>query len=431
MDVSSHQEISQSITRYIRGSRKTVTLLFTDIEKSTRLWEKFGDVQARLVVDRHNRQIFSIVGSFRGRVIKTIGDEVMASFRNPVKAVRAAIAIQQWLREEQKHDPGAALKVRIGVHTGDAIVEKSDIYGDAVNVASRVEEAGKGGQIFVTEDTAGLLRKRDFIPLVRGTEFIPRGKTAALKVYRCDWERYPDLISGISSGNSFLMVIGRQKKELLVYLAAIAGLCVFLYRHYLRFFLGDLNAHTLQWPPFCQKALFVVLLAGLLYCAFRAFKKIWARPYAALSGLKGGFGAAVGFFVVFLATAYLPRILPGDLGTTVFSFDHDLVEVIEDDDVRLRLSPSFKSTIVGKVKKGDLLYPVDEAKGENAIWNQVRFKRNAYAYVARTVPEKIGEPEKRISRPVRFVLRVRDLASFLIAFAGFAWGFITFKLRPA
>ena len=69
-----------SATKHIRSSRKHVTILFSDIEESTTYWDKYGDIEGRLMVDRHNRLMFPIIQKFRGRIIKTIGDSIMASF---------------------------------------------------------------------------------------------------------------------------------------------------------------------------------------------------------------------------------------------------------------------------------------------------------------------------------------------------------------
>ena len=74
----------------IEKSRKLVTILFSDIEESTRHWERRGDIDARLVIERHNRLLFPVIRKFRGRIIKTLGDAIMASFTEPQQAIQAA-----------------------------------------------------------------------------------------------------------------------------------------------------------------------------------------------------------------------------------------------------------------------------------------------------------------------------------------------------
>jgi len=89
----------KSTIEVIKKSRKLVTILFSDIEHSTRHWERRGDVDARMLLDRHNRLLFPVIRKFRGKIIKTLGDAIMASFTDPHMALRAGIAIQQRLAE--------------------------------------------------------------------------------------------------------------------------------------------------------------------------------------------------------------------------------------------------------------------------------------------------------------------------------------------
>ena len=145
--------------RHINSSKQHVTILFTDIEDSSKYWDKFGDVQGRLMVDRHNRLLFPMVHKFKGRIIKTIGDSIMAAFAKPEQAMKAAIAMQQTMASERQGDVTFDVRIRIGIHTGEAIVEKEDIYGDIVNVAARVESVGKGNALQRIKSGKVLLQK--------------------------------------------------------------------------------------------------------------------------------------------------------------------------------------------------------------------------------------------------------------------------------
>ncbi|MCK5551564.1 MAG: adenylate/guanylate cyclase domain-containing protein, partial [Deltaproteobacteria bacterium] len=102
----------KSIIRQIRRSRKTVTILFTDVEGSTRYWDSVGDTKGRLMIDLHNRLIYPVIKRHRGRIVKTIGDSIMASFKSPENALRASIGIQQILQQRRKGDRSFRLKVR-------------------------------------------------------------------------------------------------------------------------------------------------------------------------------------------------------------------------------------------------------------------------------------------------------------------------------
>ena len=92
------------ITRQIKSTRKQITILFTDIEDSTRYWDTRGDIDGRLMVDYHNRLIFPTIKKFKGKIVKTIGDAIMASFNRSEQAVKAAIAIQQMLQNTRRQD---------------------------------------------------------------------------------------------------------------------------------------------------------------------------------------------------------------------------------------------------------------------------------------------------------------------------------------
>jgi class 3 adenylate cyclase len=101
-----------STSLHIRVSKKHITVPFTEIEDSTRYWDKFGDIQGRLMVERHNRLLFPVVHKFRGRIIKTIGDSIMAAFEKPEYALNAAIAMQQTMASERQSDETFTICIR-------------------------------------------------------------------------------------------------------------------------------------------------------------------------------------------------------------------------------------------------------------------------------------------------------------------------------
>ena len=93
--------------------------------------------------------------------------------------------------------------VRIGVHTGEAIIEDEDVFGDVVNVAVRLGSRGKGDEILISGQTAAELEKKEF-RLVRKGSFRPRGKARSLTIYRCHWTTHPNLIADIQLRNNFV-----------------------------------------------------------------------------------------------------------------------------------------------------------------------------------------------------------------------------------
>src|SRR5882762_6731973 len=126
--------------------------MFTDIKGSTEYFEHFGDIAGLAMVHECNGLLRSTIEHHQGRVIKTIGDAVMAAFDDCNESIRSAIAMQCRLREKnankKKEDE---MQVRIGLHYGTGIVKSDDVFGDVVNVASRVESIAQAGQIIISD----------------------------------------------------------------------------------------------------------------------------------------------------------------------------------------------------------------------------------------------------------------------------------------
>ncbi|HEY0868527.1 MAG TPA: adenylate/guanylate cyclase domain-containing protein, partial [Fimbriimonas sp.] len=137
------------------GENGVPTFLFTDIEGSTLLWEKYpGEMVEAL--SRHNRLLESHFEQHRGTVFKTVGDEYCVVFKDPDDAVSAAESVQRALggSDWPEHCP---LRVRIAVHTGPATAIGSDFFGPTLNRVSRLMDTAHGGQCVVTAATASLL----------------------------------------------------------------------------------------------------------------------------------------------------------------------------------------------------------------------------------------------------------------------------------
>jgi predicted ATPase/class 3 adenylate cyclase len=135
----------------------TVTFLLTDIEGSARLWESVPEAM-EVALERHNRLLHEVIGGHGGVVVTSRGegDSVFAVFPSAMSAVEAAGACQLRLQEEA-WPAGAALRVRMGLHTGEARVRGSDRVDHApINRCARVKAAAHGGQVLVTKTTRDL-----------------------------------------------------------------------------------------------------------------------------------------------------------------------------------------------------------------------------------------------------------------------------------
>jgi TolB-like protein len=138
----------------------TVTLLFSDIEGSTRLWETQQPAM-RAALTRHDALLRSAIRSHRGHVFKTMGDAFCAAFHTAPDALGAALEAQRALHAEPWPD-GARLRVRMALHSGAAEVRDGDYFGAPLNRVARLLAAGHGGQTLVSESTHDL--SRDHLP---------------------------------------------------------------------------------------------------------------------------------------------------------------------------------------------------------------------------------------------------------------------------
>lgn len=170
--------------------RRSVAVLFTDIQGSTAYYEKFGDIAGFAMVHECNDLLKKIVEEHGGRVIKNIGDAIMACFDSCEQSVKATVEMQRKLREanSSKIEEEQQARVRIGVHYGQAIVRAGDVFGDAVNVASRIQSLALPEQILISDCLAREVATCDFdmSPLGR---FQLKGKTEERELYEVRWTR--------------------------------------------------------------------------------------------------------------------------------------------------------------------------------------------------------------------------------------------------
>ncbi len=130
----------------------SLTILFTDLVDSTRMYREIGDAPAFGLVMNHFDVLRAVIDEEAGAIVKTIGDAVMAVFRRPVSALRAMIKAQETL---QNAPPGTRpLRLKAAIHTGPSIAvtlnERLDYFGTTVNVASRLEKFARGDDLILS-----------------------------------------------------------------------------------------------------------------------------------------------------------------------------------------------------------------------------------------------------------------------------------------
>ena len=166
-----------------------VTVIFSDLTGSTRVFESLGDAKATKAITRLTQWMGKLCESYQGRVVKYLGDGVLIIFQDNQAAVDAAIEMQRvhsqriasWPEQLKMH-------LQIGLARGAVVNQDGDCYGDAVNVASRLSDLSGAGQIFATD---GVISEMDAASLVRFRTLGPldiRGRTEPCVVARIEWQ---------------------------------------------------------------------------------------------------------------------------------------------------------------------------------------------------------------------------------------------------
>ncbi len=128
-----------------------VAILFADICGSTALYEKLGDDRARKIISGCIKTMTSKISVYQGRLVKTIGDEIMVTFPSAEAAFHAACAMHLAVESEQPL-ADMPLHIRIGFNFGEVIQESDDVFGNTVNVAARVAAITRASQIMATKE---------------------------------------------------------------------------------------------------------------------------------------------------------------------------------------------------------------------------------------------------------------------------------------
>src|SRR5918994_1232924 len=134
----------------------TVTFLFTDVEGSTKLWERYPQAM-RATMARHDEVLREVMESGGGYVFKTVGDAFCVAFSSAPHALEAAVDAQRALLSEER-EKTSPLRVRMALHTGAADEREGDYFGPPVNRVARLLSAGHGGQVLLSHAAQELTR---------------------------------------------------------------------------------------------------------------------------------------------------------------------------------------------------------------------------------------------------------------------------------
>jgi class 3 adenylate cyclase len=137
------EQLLASLHAAVEADRALAAILFTDFVDSTKRLAALGDRAWRDLLDSHDVLARTVVEQHRGRLVRTTGDGILATFDGPGRAIRCAVALNDVLRP-------LGLEIRAGLHTGEIELRGTDIAGIGVHIAARVVEAAEGGELLVS-----------------------------------------------------------------------------------------------------------------------------------------------------------------------------------------------------------------------------------------------------------------------------------------
>src|SRR6201997_1185377 len=138
--------------------RKLAAIMFTDMVGYSALSQR-DDKLALELLEEHRELLREIFPRLHGVEIKTIGDAFLVEFQSALEAAQCAIAIQRALTKRNADAPAERqIQVRIGIHIGDVVHRAGDVYGDGVNIASRIQALAGAGGVCVSMDVERQIR---------------------------------------------------------------------------------------------------------------------------------------------------------------------------------------------------------------------------------------------------------------------------------
>ena len=200
--------------------RKLAAIMFTDMMGYSALTQK-NEALALELLQGKRRLLRPIFSKHEGKEIKTIGDAFLVEFASSVRAAHCAVEMQKVLADHNSAaPPERQIRIRIGLHVGDVVHEENDVFGDAVNIASRIEPLAPPGGICVSEDVARQIQNKIELPVLKLGKGELKNIQLPVDIYRIvlPWER-----RGLPFSGPFVFRL-RQKRTV----AWAAGILVLL-----------------------------------------------------------------------------------------------------------------------------------------------------------------------------------------------------------
>jgi adenylate cyclase len=205
------------------GKDIELAILFADVVGSTRLYELMGDLRARDMVAICIDVMRGATEQHQGTVIKTMGDEIMATFPSADEALNAAAQMQQQIsRHAQLKVDGQSVTIRIGCHFGPVVLENRDVFGSTVHTANRMTSQAKGGQIMTTTAMVEHLSPEWRASVRQVDVALLKGQGSEVALYEVLWQTedvtsmVPAIAMSSKSGPAMRLRLRFQDREILI-----------------------------------------------------------------------------------------------------------------------------------------------------------------------------------------------------------------------
>jgi adenylate cyclase len=176
------------------GERRLAAIMFTDVVGFTSLSQRNEALSLQLL-EQHRAILRPLFPKHNGREIKTIGDAFLVQFGSALEAVECAVEMQEVIHN-QPGQSAEKLEMKVGIHVGDVVQSEMDVFGDAVNIASRIEPLAKGGEICISGQVFDQVRNKVPFKLVKLEARELKNVAVPIDVYKVElpWEA-PELSS--------------------------------------------------------------------------------------------------------------------------------------------------------------------------------------------------------------------------------------------
>ena len=166
--------------------RRLSAIMFTDMVGYTRMSQE-NESKALELLEEHKALLRSLIASHGGTEVKTMGDAFLVEFRSSLDAVSCGVEIQRRMAERNSGVPEhRRVQIRVGIHLGDVVHSHGDVYGDAVNVASRIEPLADPGGVCISQQVYDSIRNKTDVEMVRLGQIELKNVEMPMEVYRVD-----------------------------------------------------------------------------------------------------------------------------------------------------------------------------------------------------------------------------------------------------